>query len=169
MEVAVLQTKKIAELEAKLEQQLANSATSKSIPGRIPATIDTSNSGSTTGGGSMNSTVTKEEMMQMFTQFQKNFQQGQCTEITTPAPKEKRKANLEPITFQMTWAMENDRNADTWNQQTIVHPVAMISNRPTHLSHPPIKRKTIMRQQPSITRWSEPLLIATLPNDGVGR
>ena len=69
MEVAVLQTRKIAELEAKIEQQLANIATSSgsSIPGRIPATIDTSNSGSTAGGGSTNSTVTKEEIIQMFT------------------------------------------------------------------------------------------------------
>ena len=94
MEVAVLQTKKIAELEAKLEQQLANIATSSdsSIRGRIPATIDTSNNGSTTGDRTTNSNVTKEEIMQMFTQFQKNFQQGQYTEITTPAPKGNKKS-----------------------------------------------------------------------------
>ena len=48
LEIAVLQTQKIQALEAKLEQQLANIATNSgnSIPGRIPATIDTSNSGS---------------------------------------------------------------------------------------------------------------------------
>ena len=65
MEMAVLQTKKIAELKAKIEHHLANIATSSgnSIPGRIPATIDTSNSGSTTGGRSTNSNVTKEEIM----------------------------------------------------------------------------------------------------------
>ena len=96
MEVAVLQTKKIAELEAKIEHQLANIATSSgsSIPGRFPATIDTSNSGSTAGGGSMNSNVTKEEIMQMFTQFQKNFQQGQSTEIAPNATKGKKKSKF---------------------------------------------------------------------------
>ena len=58
MEVAVLQTQKIQELETKLEQQLANIATSSSgsIPERIPAIIDTS----TGGGGSTTSTVTKK-------------------------------------------------------------------------------------------------------------
>ena len=69
----------------------------------------------------------------------------------------------------MTWEMENNQNADTRIQQAIVHPVAMISNRPIRLSHAPIERKTIMRQQQSITKWEESLLIATLPNDGVGR
>ena len=71
MEVAVLQTKKIQELETKLKQQLANIATSSggSIPGWIPATFYTSISGS----GSTTSTVTKEEMMQMFAKFTQNF------------------------------------------------------------------------------------------------
>ena len=93
LEIVVLQTQQIQALEAKLEQQLANIATNSgnSIPGRIPATIDTNNSGSTGGGGSTTSTVTKEEMMQMFTQFTKNFKQGQCTEITPTATKGKEK------------------------------------------------------------------------------
>ena len=69
----------------------------------------------------------------------------------------------------MNWEMENDRNADTRIQQAIVHPVAMTSNQLIRLSHAPIERKTIMRQQQSITKWEESLLIATLPNDGVGR
>ena len=74
--IAVLQTQKIQALEAKLNDQLATIATSSgnSIPGQIPATIDTSTSGG--GGGSTTSTVIKEVMMQMFTQFTKNFQQG---------------------------------------------------------------------------------------------
>mmetsp|Transcript_56419 Transcript_56419/g.65087 ORF Transcript_56419/g.65087 Transcript_56419/m.65087 type:complete len:129 (-) Transcript_56419:225-611(-) len=81
MEVVVLWTQKIQELETKLEQQLAKIATSSggSIPGRIPATITTSTSGG--GGGSTTSTVTEEEIMQMFAQFTKNFQLGQCTKI----------------------------------------------------------------------------------------
>ena len=70
LEIVVLQTKKIQELEAKIKQQLANIATN-SVPGRIPASIDTSSS-SSGGGGSTTSTVTKEEMMQMFSQFTKN-------------------------------------------------------------------------------------------------
>ena len=78
IKVAVLQSQKIQELEAKIEEQLANIVTNNSIPGRIPASIDTSNSGS--GGGSTTSTVTKEEMMQMFTQFTKNFQPGVGTD-----------------------------------------------------------------------------------------
>ena len=65
----------------------------------IPATIDTSTSGDRGRGGSRTSTVTKEEMMQMFTQFTKNFQQGQCTEInptgTKVTGKEKWKSKFE--------------------------------------------------------------------------
>ena len=80
IEVAVLQSQKNQELEAKIEEQLANIVTNNgnSIPRRIPASIDTSNSGS--GGGSTTSTITKEEMMQMFTQFTKNFQPGVGTD-----------------------------------------------------------------------------------------
>ena len=63
IEVTVLQSQKIQELEAKIEEQLANIVTTNgiSISGRIPASMDTSNSGS--GGGSTSSTVTKGEMM----------------------------------------------------------------------------------------------------------
>ena len=57
LEIAVLQTQKIQALEARLEQQLANIATNNSVPGRIPASIDTSGSGS--GGSSTNSIVPK--------------------------------------------------------------------------------------------------------------
>ena len=63
LEISILQTAKIQELEERIQQHVANSATN-SVPGRIPATIDTNSSGS--GGGSMASTVTKDEMMQMF-------------------------------------------------------------------------------------------------------
>ena len=57
LEVAVLQTEKIQAMEEKLEQELGNIATNSdgSIPGRIPATINTS----TNGGRSTTSTVTK--------------------------------------------------------------------------------------------------------------
>ena len=44
IEMAVLQTKKIQELEERLNQQMANSATNTNIPGRIPASIDSSDS-----------------------------------------------------------------------------------------------------------------------------
>ena len=61
MEMVVLQTQKIQELEIKFVQQLANIATSSggSIPVQIPVTIDTSTSGSR----SITSTVTKEQVI----------------------------------------------------------------------------------------------------------
>ena len=64
LEVAVLQTQKLQELEAKLKQQIANIATSSdnNIPGRIPATINTNSSGC----GSTTRTITKEVMIQIF-------------------------------------------------------------------------------------------------------
>ena len=86
LEIAVLQTQKIQALEAKIKQQLANIATNNSVPGRIPASIDTSSSGSGRGG-STTSTITKEEMMQMFSQFTQNFKQGKCTGITPTGTK----------------------------------------------------------------------------------
>ena len=91
MEIVVLQTQKLQVLEDKLKQQLANIATNSgsSIPRQISATIDTSIS-----GGSTTSTVTKEEMMQMFTKFIQNLQQGQYTEINpkgTKVPEKKTK------------------------------------------------------------------------------
>ena len=93
LEIAVFQIRKIQALKEKFGQQLANIATNSgsSIPGWIQATIDTS----TSGDNSTTSTVTKEEMMKMFTQFTQNFQQGQCTEInpteTKVTGKEKKK------------------------------------------------------------------------------
>ena len=96
MEVAVLQTQKTQELETKLEQQLANIATScrSIIPRRIPEATDTS----TSGGGSTTIIVMKEEMMQMFAKFTQNFQQGQCTKInltgTKVTGKEKKKSKF---------------------------------------------------------------------------
>ena len=82
LEIAVLQTKKIQDLEEKLNQQMANIATNNNIPGRIPASIDTSDSSkSNGGGGSTTSTVTKDEMMQMFAQFTQNFKPGEGTVI----------------------------------------------------------------------------------------
>ena len=85
LEIVVLQTQKIQALEVRLEQQLANIAPNNRVPGRIPASIDTSSTGS--GGRSMTSTVTKEEMMQMFSQFTQNFKQGKCTGITPTGTK----------------------------------------------------------------------------------
>ena len=90
LEIAILQTQKIQALEAKIEQQLANIATN-SVPGRIPASIDTSSSASGAGGGSTTSTVTKEEMMQMFSQFTQNLQQEECTVIPPTGTKVKEK------------------------------------------------------------------------------
>ena len=61
MEMAILQMQNIQEIEIKLEQKLANIATSSggSIPGLIPATIDPS----TSRGESTASTFRKEKMM----------------------------------------------------------------------------------------------------------
>ena len=90
LEITILQTQKIQELEEKLNQQLANSATS-SIPGRIPASIDTSDSSKS--NGSMASTVTKEEMMQMFAQLTQNFKPGECMVIPLTETKVGKKKN----------------------------------------------------------------------------
>ena len=96
LDIAVLQTQKIQALEEKLEHQLANIATNsgRSIPGQIPAIIGTS-----TSGGNITSTVTKEQMMQMFVKFTQNLQQGQCTEINPTGKKvtekEKKKNKFE--------------------------------------------------------------------------
>ena len=114
MEIAVLQTQKIQALKAKLEQQLANITTNSdnSIPGRISAMIDTS-----TSSGSTTSTITKEEMMQMFAKFTQNLQRGQGTESNLKGSKvtrkEKKKANMEQVTSQMILAEGNGRNGDT--------------------------------------------------------
>ena len=75
--------------QAKIEQQLANIATN-SVPGRIPGSIDTSSSASG-AGGSTTSTVTKEGMMQMYSQFTQNLQQGKCTVIPPTGTKVKEK------------------------------------------------------------------------------
>ena len=91
MKVAILQTHNIQELETKLQQQIANMVTDSggSIPGRVLAIIDTN----TSGGGSMTSTVTKEELMQMFAQFTKNFKPGQSTKIDPTGNKVTKKKN----------------------------------------------------------------------------
>ena len=70
-------------------------------------------------------------MMQMFTQFTKKSSKDQVLKTTRRQEREERrrkKTNLEQITFQMTWEMDNVRSADTRNQQALVHPAAMTSN-----------------------------------------
>ena len=79
---------------------------------------------------------------------------------------------MEQITSQTTWENDNIRSADTRNQQAIVHPVAMTSNRRIRLPHAPIEKTSITRQQQLITKWEKLLLnviSALRPNDGVGR
>ena len=152
MEVAVLQTKKIAELEEKIEYQLANSTTNSgnSISGRIPATIDTINSGSTSGGGSTNSTVTKEEMMQMFTQFQKSLQQGQCTEITTPAPKGKEKSKF-GTNYILNDLGNGQRSKRRYPDSTSYCSLCGYDIKPTHTSGTCTNRKTNHNEAATIT------------------
>ena len=110
MEVAVLKTQNIQELKMKLEQQLANIATSSggSIPGRILATIDTR----TSGGGSTTSTVTKEEMMQMLAKFKQTSNQVNVPKSNHQEQKElekkRRKVSMERIVSKMTWEEGND-------------------------------------------------------------
>ena len=144
LEVVVLQlqTQQLQALEEILEQQLVNIATSSgsSIPGRIPATIYTNSSGS----GSTASTVTKEEMMQIFAKFNQNFQQGKCTEInsteTKVTGKEKKKANFELTTSQMISEEDNNQSKGSRIRQAIARNVGMISNQLTQLWHAQIRR-----------------------------
>ena len=81
-------------IEEKLGQEQVNIATSSggSIPRRIPVTIDTSTS---RGGGSTTSTVNKEEMTQIFAQFEKNFQPGTYTKINPAGMKLKEIKKIE--------------------------------------------------------------------------
>ena len=133
LEIAVLQTKKIQELEAKIEQQLANSATN-SIPRRIPALIDTSSTGSGGGGGgSTTSTVTKEEMMQMLLQFTQILNQGQCT-VTPPTGtkiKDKKKNK-----FGDNYVRNDLRNGNQskrrYPESTSYYPLCGYDIKPTH-------------------------------------
>ena len=152
LEIAVLQTQKIEALEAKLEQQLANIATNNgnSIPRRIPATIDTSNSRS--GGGSTTSTVTKEEMMQMFTQFTKNFQQGQCTEInpTGTKGKEKKKSKF-GTNYIPNDLINGQRSKRRYPDSTSYCPSCGYDIKPTHTPVTCTNRKTDHNEAATIT------------------
>ena len=132
LEIAVLQTKKIQDLEERLNQQMANIATN-SIPGRIPASINTSDSSkSNGGGGSTTSTVTKEEMMQMFLQFTQNFKQGECTVI----PPTETKITKKKIKFGTNYIRNDlpnvERSKRRYPDSTSYCPSCGYDIKPTH-------------------------------------
>ena len=132
MEITVLQSQKIVVVETKFNKQLANIAMSSdnSIPRWIIATIDTSISSSSTSGGSI---VTKGEMMQMFTQFTQNFQQGQCTEIastgTKVSGKKKGKFGTNYIPNDLGGGQQSKR---LYPESTIYCPSCGYDIKPTH-------------------------------------
>ena len=142
----IAQTEKIQALETQLAtvqyDQQANGASNvaPSIPGRVPALISTSNT-----------TVTKETMETMF----KIWTAAQVATPAVRAPrvsgKEKKMSNLELTTLQMTWQMENVKNADTQIQQAIVHYMDMISNLIITMEIIPIDVMLTMNWQQLIT------------------
>ena len=150
MKVAVLQTQKIQELETKLKQQPANIATSSggSIPGRIPATIDTS----TSGGRSTTSTVTKEEMMQVLAQFTKNFQPGTCTEINPIGTKGKEKKRSKFGTNYIPNNLGNGQQSKRrYPDSTSYCPSCGYDVKPTHMPGTCINQKTNHNEAATIT------------------
>ena len=155
LEIAVLQTQKIQALEAKIEQQLANIVTNNSVPGRIPASIDTSSSGSG-GGGSTTSTVTKEGMMQVFSQFTQNFKQGKCTVIPPTGTKVKdKKKNQFGTDYIQNDLGGGNRSKRQYPKSTSYCPSCGYDIKPTHThqQRAPIERTSIMRQQQYLTKW----------------
>ena len=130
-EVLVLQTQKIQALEEKLNLRLANSATD--IPGRIPASIDTSDSsGSNSGGGSTTSTVTKEEMMQMFAQFTQNLKQGECTVIPPTETKISKKKSKFGTNYIRNDLPNGERTRRRYPDSTNYCPSCGYDIKPTH-------------------------------------
>ena len=88
MELAILQTQKIQELEMTIQEQTTNIVTDNrgGIPRQVLAPINNN----TSGGTSTTSTVSKEEMMQTFAQFTKNFNPEHTKENNRQAPKKKK-------------------------------------------------------------------------------
>ena len=129
-EVLVLQTQKIQELEARIEQQqLANSATNM-VPGRIPTSISTgSSNGSIAGGSSATSTVTKEEMMQMFSQFTQNIKQGEGKAEPSKGNKKKNKFGTEYIRNDLG---NGNRSKRRYPDSTSYCPSCGYDIKPTH-------------------------------------
>ena len=79
---------------------------------------------------------------------------------------------MELTTSQTISDKDNNQSNGTLIRQAIIHHIDIISNQLTHLSHVPIARVFVMREQQLIIVWKESQLIATplLPtNDGVGR
>ena len=129
-ELAILQTQKIQELQEQLKE-VANSVTKNNFTGRIPALIDTSDS-SKSGGGSTTSTVTKDEMMQMFAQFTQNLKQGECTVIPptgTGVSKQKNKFGTNYIRNDLP---NGERTRRRYPDSTSYCPSCGYDIKPTH-------------------------------------
>ena len=133
LEIAVLQTKKIQDLEEKRNQQMPNIATNNNIPRRIPASIDTSDSSkSNGGGGSTTSTVTKDEMMQMFAQFTQNFKPGECTEIPPTETKVTKKKSKFGTNYIRNDLPNGERSKRRYPDSTSYCPSCGYDIKPTH-------------------------------------
>ena len=132
-EILVLQTKKIQELEEQLKE-VANSVTN--IPGRIPASIDTSDSSKSNGDGdSTTSTVTKDEMMQMFAQFTQNFKPGECTVIDPKDTKVGKKKNKFGTNYIQNDLPNGEQSKQRYPDSTNYCPSCGYDIKPTHTPH----------------------------------
>ena len=148
-EVLVLQTQKIQELEARIEQQqLANSATNM-VPGRIPTSISTgSSNGSIAGGSSATSTVTKEEMMQMFSQFTQNIKQGEGKAEPSKGNKKKNKFGTEYIRNDLG---NGNRSKRRYPDSTNYCPSCGYDIKPTHTPSTCTNRKDCHNEAATLT------------------
>ena len=145
-EVLVLQTQKIQELEARIEQQqLANSATN-TVPGRIPASISTGSSNGSSAG-STTSNVTKEEMMQMFAQFSQNNKQG---EGNTGTAKEKKKNRFDGEYIRNDLG-NGERSKRRYPDSTNYCPSCGYDIKPTHTPGTCTNRKACHNEAATLT------------------
>ena len=150
-EILVLQTKKIQDLEEKLNLQIANSVTNNNIPGRIPALIDTSDSSkSNGGGGSTTSTVTKDEMMQMFAQFTQNFKPGECTVIDPKETKVGKKKNKFGTNYIQNDLPNGEQSKQRYPDSTNYCPSCGYDIKPTHTPFNCTNRKSFHNEAATI-------------------
>ena len=112
-------------------KEVANSVTKANITGRIPALIDTSDS-SKSGGGSTTSTVTKDEMMQMFAQFTQNLKQGECTVIPPTGTGVSKKKNKFGTNYIRNDLPNGERTRRRYPDSTSYCPSCGYDIKPTH-------------------------------------
>ena len=146
IELAILQTQKIQELEMKIQEQTANIVTDNhcGIPRQVLAPINTN----TNGGTSTTSTVSKEDMMQMFAQFTKNFNPEQTKENNRQAPKKKNKFGAKFIPNDLG---NGQRSKRRYPESTSYCPSHGYDIEPDHTAVTCSNRKAFHKEEATIT------------------